>query len=177
MRTGYVRQFRRWPCDKQIAYLLEKGVPRKHIYVEGSGAETLAAAIRATRKGEYLEVVALRAFGDSLRKIRKAYEQLLAKGAGVIEATTDRKSSDFGIPLYHDAHRALHGEASAGSKAEMSRRGSKGGKLAAAKHELKRMPASQARQIWRKSESAAVALEQMWGWTKPTAYRVLGRRT
>lgn len=176
MRQAYVRPFRRWTAEKQIDTLLGAGVPERRIYVEGRGSETLAAAIRATRKDEFLEVVALRVFGDSLRDIREAYEALRDRGAGVLEVTTGRKASQDGIPLYHDAHRALHGEASAGSRAEMARRGSKGGTIAAKKKKAARMSEREARKIWRSARTALEALEQMPGWTRQTAYRRLGPR-
>jgi len=176
VRYAYVCPFRRWPVEKQIEHHLESGVPARGIYVEGRGAETLDAAIRATRKGEALEVVALRVFG-SLRDIRAAFDALKAKGAGVRETTTGRETWDDGIPLYHDAHRQLHGEASAGSRAEMARRGAKGGKIAAKRHQAKRMNKAEARKIWRTAATAEEALQQMPGWSRQSAYRHLGKRT
>lgn len=176
MRNAYVSPFRRWPVEKQIEHHLESGVSARGIYVEGRGAETLDAAIRATRKGEALEVVALRVFGG-LRDIRATFDALKAKGAGVRETTTGRETWDDGIPLYHDAHRQLHGEASAGSRAEMARRGAKGGAKAAKNYKAKRMSEREARKIWRSARTAQEALVNMPGWSRQSAYRHLGKRT
>ena len=146
MIVAFARKIRGLSAERQEQILQEKGY--KKIYVDGREAEDFDAAKRALRKGEALGIVVGHVLGDYQRDIYDAAEALFDEGKGIHEVSTDRTAFGHGNLIIPDAYARLRGLQSAGSKKEMQRRGSEGGKKSARVRRKGRMPKAMAEKIW-----------------------------
>lgn len=185
MRIAFVSGYRKEPEKAQIAFHEANGIPRRRIYVEGQGSESLSTAIRALRPGDMLEVIGFRVLGSNRREILAGYEAIRAKGAGVLDAKTGERAKDDGAVMLAKALASIQGDASATSDEELAERARKGGEAMRKKALKKRMNKRDALVIWKNPDlTVAQALKKMKGWTQASAYRDLksrgipaGRRT
>ena len=157
--------------------MTSRGASARTVYVEGRGAETLGALVKAARSGEVIGLAGgYRVFGESRQQIMSAVRALKGKGAVLLDIETEERSDRDGDEMLDRALRRIHGELSLGSPEEAAARGSLG---ATATHKAiwaTRMPKREARKIWfDKTISTADAVRRMGpGWSKPTALREFG---
>ena len=151
--------------------LLAAGVPAKRIYREDRGAEQFGNW--RLRKGELLGVVnGLLAFGTNRRAMMAALDKVEAWGAVIVDMETglrsDKQSAkllDLGLAKRHGEQAMKPGQAEAMNEASIAAR-TKG-----------RLPQRSALVHWRNPElTAKQALKRMNGWSRGTAYAVLGKR-
>src|ERR1035437_1458769 len=160
---GYARN------ERDEKRLIAAGV--KKIYREDRGVEQWGNW--KFRKGETLGVVnGLLAFGTNRRAMMKALDMAAAWGAGVVDVETGYRSDngsakllDLGLAKRHGEMAMKPGQAEAMNEASIAAR-TKG-----------RMPQRSALVHWRNPElTAKQALRRMKGWSRGTAYKVLGGR-
>jgi hypothetical protein len=171
---GYARRWTLLPLPDQEHFLMQAGLQARQIYVEGRGAETFDALVKAVRKGQLIGVWGgLRVFGETRRQIMAALAAIEGRGGIVLDVESGDRSDKRGAHMLDRALARLRGELTMADRAPEI--GALGGTARGKAMQARRMPEDQARKIWRdKSITTAVALSRMVGWSKPTALRWLG---
>lgn len=172
-KRGFVRKSARYSDGPQRKLLAEKGI--KAIYGEGDG-ETLAGAVRSLRRGDELWVMRLDRISATRGGLRKAIQDVHARGVVIVEAVTGRRSDSAGqlAGMIFDAFEEIAADRRVPSPEEARKRGLLGGRP-----RTQRMGKRQARAIWKDRRSYPTSIEAasaMTGWSVATAYREFGRR-
>lgn len=151
-------------------------LPGDKVYIEGRGAETFEAALKACRGIQVLEVAGgFRPLGDSISMVLENLEPLDRLGKVVFDPMSSRRSDKNYAAMCRGYLASLRGESSIGDRAPHI--GKLGGMALAKKRRERRMPEKQAKKIWldRRHIRNRDALLLMDGWTEPTAYSRLGK--
>lgn len=160
----------RWfaPDEKSFKRLVALGARQNHIYRGWKGEEPGRFQMR---DGEYLGVVdGLLAFGPGRRRIDAAVKAVHEAGATVLDVETGRESRANGVQMLNEALDPP--KPSKEYMAELARQ-----RAVVARVAKGMMLERDAIVIWRNPKfSVPEALDLMHGWTRCTAYKVLGRR-
>lgn len=170
MKRGFVRTVRGRKAKDQEAELQAAGI--EVIY-----QDDLAGAINALRTGDELCVAAgLHVLSPIRRGMLEIVQEVHGIGCTVTDITNGHSSAGDGIPMLALAIDAISAESRFG---DPKKAGKKGAAKRWAGHKQKRTPQRQALGPWRDRSltiEQALAHEDMKGWTRNAAYRVLKRR-
>lgn len=129
MEIGYARDLPFYKASEQKADLL-KWKPRLKVYVEGEGAETLAAVVLAFRKqpGTVCLATDMRVLGDSQQDFLAAYKVLKNAGLVVLDTKNHERSNRDGVEMQKRAAAGLQRDrALGGDPRTPKKRGRRGG--------------------------------------------------
>jgi DNA invertase Pin-like site-specific DNA recombinase len=157
---------------RQIAAMVQHLV--EPYYVEGED-ETATDAVRSLREGDELCVTTLDRLAGKRTLLREMIEEVHKRGAVIVELSTGRRSDDVSaLPgMIAEAFEMLLRD----HRHQQRRLGRKTGRKGGRKPKDDRMDEKEARAIWRdRTMQDWQALLKMPGWSKRSAYRLLGPR-
>ena len=173
MRRGWARYTPRFPLTKQREAIIAAGVKPDAIYEpDKKGDVTIAAFIRALRKGDVVVVDGLHRLAETWSGMLDALEQIAARGCRVMDARTGHEADAGAAFLIADARRVYSGEARIPDHKTAVERGKKGGRRRQALgNEHKRMWKDIV--TYKRNEDAAVAISKALG--RPVSVPTLRR--
>lgn len=151
MEKGYCADIPFLTSEQQENALKLHGLKAVDIYVEGRGAETLAACLQSFRgKGGKLHIFGtLRVFGKARATMLVHLKAFKEAGIVLVDHENGRCSTTSGAEMLDDALRKTHGNAKLRESRKFARKiGSEGGKAKLESYRTKRMPEEIAGPLW-----------------------------
>lgn len=150
----------------------QTGLRREHVKCGEVSGEHISNPNWKLRKGEYLGVFDLAAFGDKRQQMADGVALIQGFGAEVCEVTTGTLAGD-GVAMLNRALAKVHGR-----QRKTKERASDMAKASREKRREGWMPRDEARRIWgnRAKYTEQQALFNMTGWPRSTAFAEFGPR-